>query len=141
MSAIIVLILRFLLAAALYAFLAWALITLWRELRAQARLASERRVPPLSVFVSCAGGDFRQQIAAPDIFAGRDPSCDLVIPDETVSSRHARFSYHDRQWWVEDLRSTNGTLLNKEPVTTPTVIISGDEVACGGSLIRINILP
>lgn len=141
MSAVIVLFLRFLLAAALYAFLAWALITMWRELRTQARLASERRVPPLSVFVACAGGEFHQQITSPDVIAGRDPSCDLVITDETVSSRHARFSYHDSQWWVEDLRSTNGTLLNKEPVTTPTVIISGDEVTCGSALIRITILP
>lgn len=140
MSAVIVLILRFLLAAALYAFLVWALITLWRELRAQARLAAERRVPPLSVFVACSGGEFRQQLTSPDIYAGRDPACDLPIPDETVSTRHARLSYHDRQWWVEDLHSTNGTLLNKEPVTTPTVIISGDEVACGKALIRINIL-
>ncbi len=66
---------------------------------------------------------------------GRSPNSDYPIANETVSARHARLSYHHNQWWVEDLNSTNGTYLNDERLTFPTVIISGDDLRCG----RVNL--
>ncbi len=43
---------------------------------------------------------------------GRDPKCDVCIDDGSVSRRHAQVSYISGQWWLEDLGSSNGTLLN-----------------------------
>ena len=62
---------------------------------------------------------------------GRDPASDLYIEDKTISARHAKLSYHHGQWWVEDLRSTNGTFLNDEPVQEPLVLASGDRLRFG----------
>ena len=70
---------------------------------------------------------------------GRDPVCDFQIKNETVSARHARLSYHHKQWWIEDLNSTNGTFLNEEPLYTATVIVSGDEIRCGQVDILVSI--
>jgi pSer/pThr/pTyr-binding forkhead associated (FHA) protein len=67
----------------------------------------------------------------PEVIIGRDPHCEYPIPDETISAHHARLSFHHNQWWLEDLRSTNGTLLNGEKVDIPTIIVSGDEVCLG----------
>lgn len=140
MSGLIALALRLLLALALYAFLAWALWTLWRDIRREADRVVSRRAPGISLAVQKAG-----QLTAvkyfiqPEINMGRDPACDIPVIDETVSARHARLVFHHSQWWLEDLNSTNGTRLNQTRVTTPTVLTSGDEIDLGQVRVTVNI--
>ncbi|HQV94061.1 MAG TPA: FHA domain-containing protein [Anaerolineales bacterium] len=74
-----------------------------------------------------------------EIIIGRHAQCDVSLMDETLSAQHARITYHHRQWWLEDLNSTNGTSLNEHPLTTPTVIISDDEFKCGNVAFVIRI--
>lgn len=50
--------------------------------------------------------------------AGRGGSCDIVLTDEVVSGRHLRLYPSDGSWWVVDLGSTNGTMLNRDPITS-----------------------
>lgn len=138
MSAVIVLILRILLALALYAFLGWALYTIWRELRAHSLLVSTQRITPITINWSNNEQPNSQQFNHPEITIGRDLSCELAVTDEMVSARHARLSYHHNQWWVEDLQSTNGTYLNDERVYTATVLIEGDELRCGKLYFQIK---
>jgi len=139
MSAIIVLILRFFLAAALYGFLGWALFTVWRELKANSDLINSKQVPSISLLRADAGTQSPQVFVCPEIVIGRDPNCEYSIAHETVSAHHARLSYHHKQWWIEDLQSTNGTFLNDERVFTPTVMITGDELRCGQIYLQIVI--
>lgn len=131
MSAIIVLILRVILAILLYAFLGWAIYTLWRELREQAAAISGRKVPPLILTIQVEDTALAQTFATSEVILGREDTCDCVIADEAVSARHARFSYHQNHWWLEDLLSTNGTFLNEERVLTPTIVMSGDQFRAG----------
>ncbi len=42
---------------------------------------------------------------------GRDPHNDIVLDDDTISSEHAAIEVRDGRYWLEDLRSTNGTRL------------------------------
>jgi pSer/pThr/pTyr-binding forkhead associated (FHA) protein len=128
MSGIIFLILRLLLALALFAFLGYVLWTLWRDLGRQDEILESRRLPPMKV--SLADGS-RRLFSTREMLIGRDPVCEMVLDDPTVSNRHARLSYHHGQWWLEDLKSTNGTFLNDEPVVAPLVVTSGDVVRCG----------
>lgn len=141
MSGILVLILRFLMTAILYTFLGWAIYTLWRDLRYHTQTLAARHIPELLLtpldFLEGETATFNK----PEVIVGRDPTCAFPIPNETVSARHARLSYHQNQWWIEDLNSTNGTFLNDEHLTTVTVVVSGDEVRCGQSTFRIEILP
>lgn len=139
MSGIVVLIIRILLTTALYAFLGWALYTLYRELSIQSKLISEQNIPAISFITLDEPGNDPQVYQLNEIFIGRDPSCNLILSDDTVSARHARFSYKQNQWWIEDLNSTNGTYINDEPVTTRVVIISGDEIRCGQSVLQVSI--
>jgi pSer/pThr/pTyr-binding forkhead associated (FHA) protein len=131
MSAIIVLILRFLLALALYGFLGYAIYTLWRDLRITSQLVSNRKIPSIVISRLEEEPTEGKSFNIPEIIIGRDPGTDYPIANDTVSARHARFSYHHNQWWIEDLASTNGTFLNDERLSTPTVIISGDLMRCG----------
>lgn len=61
---------------------------------------------------------------------GRDEKNDLVIPDDTISSEHAVIEYRDGRYWLEDLRSTNGTRLGDERLSgdRPVPLKGGDHV-------------
>jgi predicted component of type VI protein secretion system len=47
-----------------------------------------------------------------ELVIGRRSSCDIVCSDPSVSRRHARLVFRDHKWIVQDLRSTNGTIVN-----------------------------
>jgi len=134
MSGIIFLILRLLLALALFAFLGYVLWTLWKDLKQQDEVLASRRLPP--ILVSLADGSQRR-FSTPEVVIGRDPACELALEDPTVSNQHARLSYHHGQWWLEDLHSTNGTFLNGAEVTAPLVVTSGDVALCGQVELRL----
>jgi len=130
-GAVLVLVLRIALAAVLYAFVGWAFYTLWRDLNQQSRTLASHKIPPLLLKVQGEQETEPRYFSNPELIIGRDPQCDLHIQNDTVSARHSRLSYHHRQWWIEDMHSTNGTYLNQERLTTPTVMITGDELRCG----------
>lgn len=138
MSGSIALALRLITAIALYGFLGWALFLLWREVQRQGLSLANRRVPGISLTVKHgSAAPILKYFAQPEIILGRDPGCDIPLIDDTVSTRHAQLTYHHGQWWLEDLASTNGTILNDLPVSMPTVITSGDEIMCGAT--RLNV--
>jgi pSer/pThr/pTyr-binding forkhead associated (FHA) protein len=63
---------------------------------------------------------------------GRDPSNQVVIPDDTFTSRHhAWITFEEADFWLEDLGSTNGTLLNGHPVVKRQVLSTGDKIRVG----------
>jgi pSer/pThr/pTyr-binding forkhead associated (FHA) protein len=62
----------------------------------------------------------------PEIFIGRDPSCDLVIDNLGVSRRHARIYQADGEWFVEDLGSQNGIFVDETPVTMHNLLDDDD---------------
>jgi pSer/pThr/pTyr-binding forkhead associated (FHA) protein len=140
MSASIVLVLRLMTALALFAFLGWAFYFLYREVQRQSFRLANRRIPGISLMVRQGSGQINlRHFAQPEIILGRDPASDITLVDDTASARHAQLTYHHAQWWLEDLSSTNGTLLNKHLVATPTVITSGDEIQCGSVHISISL--
>lgn len=139
MSGVVFLILRLGLTLGLYAFLFWALFTLWRDLQGQVKGLSARQPPPITLLRLVGAETVPLRFAGPEVIIGRDPVCDCVLNDNTVSAQHVRLSYRQGQWWVEDLRSTNGTFLNLERVVVPLVVTSGDQLRCGQEVFTILI--
>ena len=140
MSGPVVLVLRILLALALYLFLGWALWTIWQDLRQTGLQTAAQKVRVLRLEVRIKNRPILfRSFSQPEVTLGRDPACDVPIDDEAVSARHARLSFHHGQWWVEDLVSTNGTSLNYEKLTTATVLTSGDEIKCGKARLTVNL--
>ncbi len=64
------------------------------------------------------------------ILLGRNPDCDLVLEEGAVSRRHARLRLVDGQWYLDDLKSRNGTFLNG-------VRVQGSVEISDGAMIRI----
>lgn len=72
-----------------------------------------------------------------EITIGRGAGCAVSIDDAHVSKLHARVYPHDRGWLVEDLGSTNGTLLNGDALTEPTLIEPGGRIRIGEIILEL----
>lgn len=68
---------------------------------------------------------------------GRDPTCEVVVPDAGVSWRHARIEDRGDSWALIDLGSTNGSQLNG--VRQPEFALAhGDRVTLGRTILRFE---
>lgn len=66
---------------------------------------------------------------------GRGRECHIVFHDSTVSKEHARLRLEGRTALVEDLHSTNGTLVNGRAIDGPTPLRRGDRIGLGPNVI------
>jgi hypothetical protein len=139
MSGPVLLILRVVLAVSLYAFLGLAFYLVWRDLREQVQISASRKPQTLTLCRHVGNEILTLSFYLAEIIIGRDPACDFILEDSTVSAQHTRLLFRQGHWWVEDLRSTNGTYLNQEPVTSPLVVTSGDDLRCGQITLSISL--
>lgn len=70
-----------------------------------------------------------------DFTAGRQGT--LAITDEFASGNHARFKIAHGLWYVEDLRSTNGTWLNGRRIGGPQRLKRGDKIKIGHTVVSV----
>ncbi len=75
-------------------------------------------------------------VVQPVVRIGRDDDNDVVLSDSGVSRQHTRIFDKNGRPFVEDLGSSNGTLLNGERVVLPRELRSGDALAIGSALIN-----
>jgi hypothetical protein len=75
--------------------------------------------------------------AQDQLVIGRNPGCDVVIEDLSVSRWHVRLTFRDGSWVVQDLGSTNGTRCNGRYVGRCR-LRPGDELALGDQLLRVD---
>jgi len=66
-----------------------------------------------------------------ELIIGRDTTADLVINIAEVSRRHARLRLEAGGFVIEDLGSTNGTFVNGQRMTGPTMLRPGDRIQLG----------
>ncbi len=62
---------------------------------------------------------------------GRDITNDIVINDPEISRHHSRLIRTPSGYTVEDLRSTNGTFVNRQRLSGPYQLASGDLIGLG----------
>lgn len=72
------------------------------------------------------------------VVLGRDEKADISLPDPEVSRLHARISWFEAQYVVEDLRSTNGTYLNGILLRVPKPLNHGDQIAMGQTVLEFE---
>jgi pSer/pThr/pTyr-binding forkhead associated (FHA) protein len=113
------------------------------------RTVSLQAVPPE---VIASGGGFPakltfetgpfagRMVALPNqmVTFGRAPDNDVVVGDAATSGRHGRIEVRGGAFWISDLGSTNGTLVNGEPVIERQ-LADGDLIAIGQNTIRFTL--
>ena len=79
-------------------------------------------------------------LARSDIVIGRGQDCDIILDEHQVSRQHARLHQTPQGWTLVDLGSTNGTLVNGQPLKahTPYALQPGDQVGLGTAVLSLQ---
>jgi hypothetical protein len=97
--------------------------------------------PPREVFSLAIGGK-PHELAKPRVVLGRSKEADIRVPDENISRRHAEVRLEDDGYWIVDLGSTNGTLVNGKRVDRARledkdrITLGSTEIVFGRTLAR-----
>lgn len=71
---------------------------------------------------------------------GRSPECQIVLADGLASRRHCLIEHTpDGQFYVEDNKSANGTLLNGQALRSRTQLRSGDSIQIGSTVLVLRL--
>ncbi|MGL5513511.1 MAG: FHA domain-containing protein [Sporomusa sp.] len=69
---------------------------------------------------------------------GRSQHNDLVINDAFISHEHACISKSKQDYFIADLNSTNGTLLNGKQIDEETALADGDVIQIGAVTLKFE---
>jgi pSer/pThr/pTyr-binding forkhead associated (FHA) protein len=78
------------------------------------------------------------EITEDAVLVGREPSCDVVIPDGSISRRHARIEKRPQGYTVVDQGSANGTFLDSQRVAE-SVLKNGQELRFGAVGFKVQL--
>jgi pilus assembly protein CpaF len=72
------------------------------------------------------------------ISIGRLDDNDFQLSGPCVSRRHCTILYNDNTFLISDLKSTNGTILNENSITTTCILSDEDKLIIGENYLKIN---
>lgn len=138
--------LRILATVTLYTFLGVAFYIVWRSLKQAEQESLAAGAPASRLRVVAANGTRAFNVGEtlplqPVTWLGSDTQNTIVLPEATVSAQHARLSETRGVWWLEDLGSRSGTLLNELPLSKPTPLSNGDVIGIGTIRFKLETRP
>ena len=92
--------------------------------------------PYLQISAGVFSENFR--LNKPTITIGRATNNDIIIPEQTVSSKHATITIEKGSFFINDLGSTNGTFVNGSRISSK-LLKSGDIIKLGAAHCRFEI--
>lgn len=103
------------------------------------KLPTKRGAPTQLAWVSAGPGQGSVFPLTTELTIGRAAGCAVALPDDTfVSQLHARVFLKGADFWLEDLGSTNGTLLNGRRLTGSAPVRRGDRVQVGQTVLELQ---
>lgn len=130
-------------AAVLLVFLGTICWLLWKDLRGVA-VAQDEEPLALGSLVVVESPDGSPALGQtfdllPVTAIGRNGRNQIILDEAYVSSEHALVFLRHNRWWLQDLGSRNGTLLNEAQLLDDTVLSDGDVVTIGNVGLRITL--
>lgn len=142
-TAILLLVLRFISAGLLVAFMGalfWLVLRDYK--RAVFESASQRKSYGQLVAMFEVDGKLvktgHNYPLMPLTSLGRSPTNTVPIDDSFASGEHAVLTRRSDQWWLEDRKSRNGTNLNGIPVEKAMIVTDGDVIGIGKMRFRVE---
>ncbi len=102
------------------------------------KLSKESRLPAHLVAISANSGPQDYRLSTSPLRIGRGESNDIVIDEEHVSDRHASVFYEEGQFWIEDLKSTNGTYVNGKRIEDRAALKNEDLIKLGTMILKFR---
>ncbi len=99
---------------------------------------SERAVEQGAALVVLYGQDLgrKYDLTAPSSLIGRSSRCDICVDQDSVSRSHAKIILSGTKTSIVDLGSTNGTIINDEPVEGERELRNGDFIKVGRTIFK-----
>lgn len=99
---------------------------------------SERPVSRAAALVVIHGEDLGRKfdLTTEEISIGRSGRCDIQVDQDAVSRKHATLTNESGRLMVEDLGSTNGTIVNDEHIDGPLRLRNGDFIKIGRTIFK-----
>jgi hypothetical protein len=72
-----------------------------------------------------------------EVVIGRSPECDIHLEVQNVSRKHARVLFQNEEYFIEDLESKNGVLVNEIKVVK-CILRNSDQIEIGGVKMVFN---
>lgn len=131
---------RYVLLAVVYLFI----VAVVRAIQVDLRVAAAREEPQRASLVVeesplpslPVGTAFRLE---GEVTVGRGAATQVTLPSEFASAEHARLFPRGGRYWIDDLRSKNGTLLNGRRLAEPRPLREGDRVRIGEVTLRFSV--
>jgi pSer/pThr/pTyr-binding forkhead associated (FHA) protein len=76
-------------------------------------------------------------LEAEEITIGRHPDCQININDPEVSRKHFKLIKKGIDYWAEDLKSTNGTVINGRPIQAPYRLLNNAKIGLGANVLLV----
>lgn len=73
------------------------------------------------------------------VHIGRAESNDIILEDDRVSAQHAKLSFEQGGFWIEDLDSTNGTYVNGERIREKIRLKDEDLIKIGAAIFKFKL--
>ncbi len=136
--------LRLLTTLILYTFLGLAFYLIWQDLkRVTGQKIRMRSDPAYHLRVMASAGEPSIVVGdmlplQPVTVLGCAPDSTIVLGDASIAARHACLFQENGVWWLEDLGSERGTLLNDLLLSKPTTLAQGDLIGIGNVCFRFE---
>ena len=109
------------------------------KVRRQPKQKARKGSPTHVLVVEGANKGERAELAEAPILIGRGADAAIRLDDDYVSTRHARIAASGDQWFVEDLGSTNGVLVDGHRVARAP-LRAGSEVRVGRTTLTVRVV-
>ena len=134
-------IMKYAIIAIIYLIIIFALRIMYKDIKGGGKKKAVIR-KTMGLEVIERGENFNLRVGAViplnnELSVGRKADNLLILGDKYVSSEHARIYRKNTDYILQDLGSTNGTLMNKKKVKGMVVIKKGDEIKIGTSIFKV----
>ena len=94
-----------------------------------------RKACLIRIYPTGPGIGRRYELLQLPLIIGRESTCDLQVDEHSVSRRHVSIQLTGDVFYLSDLHSTNGTLVNEKPIET-SPLNDGDYLRVGNCIFR-----